>query len=572
MKTFFHILKKFRLAIIAVSIVGYAIVSYSFADNYFEISKNLDIFSTMFRELNIYYVDSIQPGTLMKKGMDAMLASLDPYTDYIPESEIEDFRFMTTGQYGGIGALIRQKGDYIYIAEPYEGFPAQKAGLMAGDKILEIDGISVKGKSPDDIGKFLKGQPNTAIKILVERDGQQLLKTLQREEIKVSSVPYYGMVSKNTGYIQLTSFTENCADSVKNAFLQLKKNPDFKYLIFDLRGNPGGLLNEAVDMVNIFEPQGQVVVNTKGKMAEWDHSHKTLNPPTDLNTHIVVLVNGGSASAAEIVSGSIQDLDRGVILGQRTFGKGLVQQTRPLSYNAELKLTVAKYYIPSGRCIQKLDYSHRAQNGTVPDVPDSLITAFRTKDGRIVYDGGGIDPDVKFQQDQISNIELSLINKSLIFDFATQYRTQHPTIPSVADFSITDQDFNNFLDFIKDKNYDYTTKSEQTLEQLKKDTKKENYYEDITPEFTALEDKIKHDKKADLQKNKKGIMELIENEIVSRYYYQKGRQADNLKWDPEITDAVTLLNDTARYDSILTTIAKPIHSFHDQQTGLHTQK
>ncbi|HVA99193.1 MAG TPA: S41 family peptidase [Bacteroidia bacterium] len=572
MKKILQLLKKFRLAFIALAIVGYALVSYSFADNYFEISKNLDIFSTMFRELNIYYVDSIQPGKLMKTGMDAMLASLDPYTDYIPESEIEDYRFMTTGQYGGIGALIRQKGDYIYIAEPYEGYPAQKAGLMAGDKILEIDGVSVKGKNADEIGKFLKGQPNTSIKMLVERNGQNIEKTVQREEIKISSVPYYGMVSKNTGYIRLTSFTENCADSVQHALITLKKNPDFKYLIFDLRGNPGGLLNEAVDMVNIFEPKGQLVVNTIGKMKEWDHGYKTLNPPTDLTTHIIVLVNGGSASAAEITSGTIQDLDRGVIMGQRSFGKGLVQQTRPLSYNAELKLTVAKYYIPSGRCIQKLDYSHRTKSGTVEDVPDSLITAFRTKDGRIVYDGCGIDPDVKFKQEFISNIELSLINNSLIFDFATQYRNTHPTIPPVANFTLTDKDFDNFLDFIKDKNYDYTTKSEEDLSKLKADTKKEKYFDGIAPEFTALENKIKHDKKADLEKNKTGIMELLEGEIVSRYYYQEGRQADDLKWDPEIKDAVALLNDSTRYDSILTTIAKPIHPFHDQKVGLDTQK
>ncbi|HEY0030726.1 MAG TPA: S41 family peptidase, partial [Bacteroidia bacterium] len=356
MKAFF---KKFKLAFLALVIAGYATISFSFVDNYFEVSKNLDIFATLFRELNIYYVDETNPGDLMKKGIDDMLESLDPYTNFIPESEIEDYRYMTTGQYGGIGALVRQIGDYVVISEPYEGFPAQKADLRAGDKILKVNDIDVKGKKTDDISKYLKGQASTTIKLLVEREGEKkpLEKTISREEIKIKSVPYSGMLTKNIGYIKLTGFTENAAGEVKAALLELKKNPEFTSLVLDLRGNPGGLLKEAIDIVNLFEEKGTEIVSTKGKVKDWDKVYKGANSPVDISIPIAVLVDRGSASASEIVSGSLQDLDRGVVIGQRSYGKGLVQQTRPLSYNAQLKVTVAKYYTPSGRCIQALDYS-----------------------------------------------------------------------------------------------------------------------------------------------------------------------------------------------------------------------
>ena len=381
---------------VAIAIGGYALLSYSFTDDYFEISKNLDIMTTMLRELDLHYVDSIKPGALIKTGMDAMLATLDPYTEYIPESEIEDFQFMTTGEYGGIGALVQKDSNIIEIAEPYENSPAAKAGLKAGDRILSVDGILLAGKTTDEVGKLLKGQPGTSIKLMILSPGSAtpVEKTVLRESIRVSNVPFYGMISNDIGYIRLTEFTQNAGQNVRNALIELKKNPDLKGVVLDLRSNPGGLLNEAIDVVNVFEPKNQLVVNTRGRSKEWNHIDLTTNDPVDSNIHIAVLVNSGSASASEIVTGTIQDLDRGIVIGTRTYGKGLVQQTTPLSYDAQLKFTIAKYYIPSGRCIQALDYTHRNADGSVSKVPDSLKSAFRTSHGRVVYDGGGIEPDI----------------------------------------------------------------------------------------------------------------------------------------------------------------------------------
>ncbi len=551
-------LKRLRLFLAVIAVCGYALVSYSFVDNYFEVSKNLDIFATMFRELNIYYVDEIKPGELMKKGIDSMLESLDPYTDYIPESEIEDYRYMTTGQYGGVGALIIQHGDHIMVSEPYEGFPAQKADLRAGDVLLEINGISTKGKKTDDISKILKGQPGTAIKLLIEREGEKkpLEKTLNREEIKIKSVSYSGMLNETVGYIKLTGFTEDAAKEVKDALLELKKNPKLKSLVFDLRGNPGGLLKEAVDIVNIFVDKGQEIVSTRGKVKEWDKSHKALNPPVDLDIPIVVLVNRGSASASEIVSGSLQDLDRAVIIGQRSYGKGLVQQTRPLSYNCQLKVTVAKYYIPSGRCIQALDYSHRDDDGKVHKVADSLITAFKTKNGRTVYDGLGISPDIHIKPEKPSNIAYSLQNKNLVFDYASKYKSIHESLPVDAmKFRLTDAEYDDFVKYVSDKDYDYTTRSEKNLEDLKGIAEKEKYYDDVKTEYEALLNKIKHNKKDDLTKNKAEIKTLLEEEIASRYYYQKGRIMAALKDDPEIISALDVLTSGTKYKEILSSLS-----------------
>ena len=501
MKTF---LKKFKLLFIAILIGGYAIISYSFVDNYFEVSKNLDIFATMFRELNIYYVDETNPGDLMKKGIDEMLASLDPYTNYIPESEIEDYRYMTTGQYGGIGALIRQQGDYVVVSEPYEGFPAQKADLRAGDKILKINDIDAKGKKTDDISKILKGQASTVIKLLIEREGEKkpIEKLINREEIKIKSVSYSGMVSKNIGYIKLTGFTENAANEVKDALLNLKKNPELKSIVFDLRGNPGGLLKEAIDIVNLFAEKGTEIVSTRGKVKDWDKIHKAVNNPVDLTIPMTVLIDRGSASASEIVSGSLQDLDRGVVIGQRSYGKGLVQQTRPLSYNAQLKVTVAKYYIPSGRCIQALDYSHRNEDGSVAKVPDSLISAFKTKNGRIVYDGGGVAPDIALETQKYSSILASLVTKNLIFDYATKYRIAHETIVPAKDFTLSDAEYTDFVTFLNGKDYDYKTKSEKTIDELKEDAKEDKALDAISADIDALKTKIMHNKKEDLIKYK----------------------------------------------------------------------
>ena len=558
-------LKKFKLLFIVTIIGGYALISYCFVDNYFEVSKNLDIFATLFRELNIYYVDETNPGDLMKKGIDNMLESLDPYTNFIPESEIEDYRYMTTGSYGGIGALVRQMGDYVVISEPYEGFPAQKADLRAGDKILKVNDIDVKGKKTDDISKYLKGQASTTIKLLVEREGEKkpIEKVINREEIKIKSVSYSGMISKNVGYLKLTGFTENAAGEVKDALLELKKNPELKSMVFDLRGNPGGLLKEAIDIVNLFEDKGTEIVSTRGKVKDWDKTYKAGNNPVDLTIPMVVLVDRGSASASEIVSGSLQDLDRGVVIGQRSYGKGLVQQTRPLSYNAQLKVTVAKYYTPSGRCIQALDYSHRNEDGSVDKVPDSLISAFKTKNGRIVYDGGGIAPDVVIEAQKFSSILGSLVSKNLLFDYATKYRIAHETIVAARDFKLTDSEYDEFVAFLNGKEYDYTTKTEKALEDFKNDAKADKSIDLIGTDIESLKAKMAHNKKDDLIKYKPEIKQYLEEEIASRYYFQNGRLEASLKDDKELTEAFAVLADTDRYNKILTTIVKSEKPFYN---------
>jgi len=549
---------KFKLLIVALLFGGYAFVSYGFVDNYFEISKNLDIFASLFRELNIYYVDETNPGELMKKGIDNMLASLDPYTNFYPESEIEDYRYMTSGQYDGIGALIHQDDKYVVISEVYEGFPAQKADLRAGDKILKINNIDAMGKKTDDISKFLKGQANTTIKLLIEREGEKkpIEKNINREEIKIKSVSYSGMVASNIGYIKLTGFTKNASGEVKEALQNLKKNPEFKSLVLDLRGNPGGLLDEAVDIVNNFVEKGTEVVSTRGKIKEWDKSYKAANNPTDATIPITVLVDRGSASASEIVSGSLQDLDRGVVIGQRSYGKGLVQNTRPLSYNAQLKLTVAKYYTPSGRCIQALDYSHRNEDGSVDKVPDSLISAFKTKNGRIVYDGGGIAPDIAIEAQKYSTILASLVTKNLVFNFATTYRVNHPNIAPAKEFRLTDAEYEEFVNYVNSKNFDYTTKTEKALDEFKEDAKADKSLDEINADIDALKAKITHNKKSDLNKFKPEIKQFLEEEIASRYYFQNGRLEAGLKDDPELTEAIAVLNDKDRYTKVLTTIVK----------------
>ncbi len=563
-----RIIKKLKLTFIILLLSGYAVLSYSFVDNYFEVSKNLDIFATLFRELNIYYVDETNPGELMKQGIDDMLGSLDPYTNYIPESEIEDYRYMTTGQYGGIGALIREQNGYVVISEPYEGYPAQKADLRAGDRIIKLNDVDVKGKKTDDISKMLKGQASTTVKLLIEREGEKkpIEKVLNREEIKIKSVPYSKMISPTVGYIKLTGFTENAAGEVKNALLELKKNPELKSLVLDLRGNPGGLLKEAVDIVNIFVEKETEIVSTKGKVKDWDKVHKAMFNSVDLDIPIVVLIDRGSASASEIVSGSLQDLDRGVLVGQRSYGKGLVQQTRPLSYNAQLKVTVAKYYIPSGRCIQALDYSHHNEDGSVDKVADSLISAFKTKNGRIVYDGGGVTPDVAIETKKYSNIVGSLVTKNLIFDYATKYRLAHPVISAAKDFNLTDAEYEEFVAFLNGKEYDYTTRTEKTLEDLKTDAKADNNLDAIKSDIEALKAKIMHNKSEDLMKYKPEIKQFLEEEISSRYYYQNGRMEASLKDDPELKEALVLLSDSNKYSKILTTIVKAEKPFYDDKS------
>ena len=539
-----------------VGIVGIAAGSFVFSaynDDGFEVSKNLDIFATLYKELNIFYVDDTRPGELMKTGIDAMLESLDPYTVYYPESQIEDFRFMTTGQYGGIGSLIRKSGDYVVIAEPYEGFPAQKAGLMAGDKILEIEGESAIGKSSSDMSNILKGQPRTELKMKVQRPGvdEPVDVSIVREEIKIDDVPYYGLVSDKVGYIKLTGFTETASKEVKEAFQALKAEHNIESLILDLRGNGGGLLREAVNIVNIFTPKGQEVVFTKGKVADWDRSHKTINNPVDLEIPLAVLIDGRSASASEIVSGTIQDLDRGIIVGQNSFGKGLVQQTRNLSFNTKLKVTVAKYYTPSGRCIQRLDYSHKDDDGHAIEVPDSLRTAYKTKGGREVLDGAGIEPDVTVELEKYSPIIGSLIAKSLMFDYATEYRVKNETITDADKFRLTDAEYDEFIHWLSDKDYEYTTQSEKILAKLEKAAKRDKYYEELKGQFDQFEKTVGDKKSNDLMNHKDQIKEYLEGEIVSRYHYQTGRIEYALPIDEDVSKAVELLNDKGAYKSIL---------------------
>ena len=540
--------KKIKIFVVSCVVI---LSSFSFTDSYFEIAKNLDIFTTVYRELNNYYVDETDPGKLMKTAIDKMLKSLDPYTNYIPESEIEDFQFMTTGQYGGIGAVITKRKDYVFISEPYKGFPAQKAGLIAGDKILEIDGESAKGKNTEEVSKALKGQPNTDVELLIERPymKEPFTVNFKRQKISVKSVPYFSYVDDGIGYIKLRSFTRDCSKDIKEALLDLKKQGELRGLILDLRGNPGGLLNESVSIVNLFVEKGQEVVSTKGKIQSWDKVYKASRPPLDLETPIVVLINQSSASASEIVAGAIQDLDRGIVIGKRSFGKGLVQQTKKLSYNSQLKLTVAKYYIPSGRCIQALDYSNRNEDGSVGKVPDSLMTAFKTKNGRTVYDGGGIKPDVEVEQDDISNLIVSLIQERLFFDYATYFKHSNASLDS--SFTMNDKDFNSFVNFLSDKSYDYKTETEKALEELKSTSENENYFEFIESKFLDLSNEFEINKKNDLNRNKDIIKEILSEEIVSRYYFQEGRIRTSLKYDKEVQEAIKYLAQQNLYDSVL---------------------
>ena len=531
-----------------------SIFSVGFIDNYFEISKNLDIFSSLYKELNIYYVDETDSGDLMKTAIDAMLESLDPYTTYIPESEKEDFEFMTTGQYGGIGAVITKNGDWVYVSEPYKGFPADKAGLIAGDKFIEIADKSVKGKSTEDVSKVLKGEPNTSVKVLIEREGvnKPFEVEIIRQEIKLNSVPYYGMVSDSIGYIKTRSFTRNISKEVSDAYNELNSDNKLKGLVLDLRSNPGGLLNEAIKMSNLFIDQGQEIVFTKGKVKEWDKSYKTRSTALDTIMPLVVLINRSSASASEIVSGAIQDLDRGVVLGQRSFGKGLVQQTRKLSYNAQLKVTTAKYYIPSGRCIQALDYSNRDEDGSVGKTPDSLRTEFKTLvNKRTVYDGGGITPDIEIEPHKYSNILRSIISKRHIFNFANSFKINNDSISSAKTFVVNDAIYDNFKQFLNDKEYEYETKTEKTISSIKKDAEKEKYLEDLEKELEALTLKIAQSKNNDIERFRDEIIEVLEAEIATRYYYQKGKIEATFKHDEELAEAINLLNNLEKYNAVL---------------------
>jgi len=541
--------KKFRwYMLLIVAVIG--LFSFKVGDNYFEIAKNLELYASVLREINTYYVDGIDAGKLNKKAIDEMLKTLDPYTNFISEAEAEDFRYQMTGQYGGVGSQIGMKDDYIVITDPYEGYPAYKADLRAGDLIINVDGKDIKGKSTSDVSKLLKGQAGTAIKLVIKRNGQEIPKTITREEIKVKNVPYFGLINPETGYIKLTGFTQEAGKEVRDALVALKKQ-GIKQVILDLRGNPGGLLNEAVNIVNVFVPQGQQVVFTKGKVSEWDKSYETTMGATDPVIPVAVLVSRGSASASEIVSGTIQDLDRGIVIGQRSFGKGLVQSTRPLNYNTQIKITTAKYYTPSGRCIQALDYSHRNEDGSVGSVPDSLKKEFKTKNGRKVYDGGGIDPDIKVELKPYAQITQSLLAKQVIFDFATEYRNSHDSIAQPKTFMLTQADFEAFKKLAETKELDYSTQTEKSLEELKKKAEQEKYFEAIKASYDKMKAQLKQDKQADLDKNKEEIISLLEEEIVKRYHFQKGRIEASFAHDLEIKEALSVFANSERYKQII---------------------
>ncbi len=542
MKSIFRILPLLALALVTMSTVT--------EDNgkYFEISKNIEIFTNLYKEINTSYVDDLDPAKLMRTGIDAMLESLDPYTNYISETEIEGFRYITDGKYNGIGALIRKMDDYVTITEPYADCPAAKAGLKAGDIILAVDGKSAKGKSSDDVSYILKGFPGTNVVLTIQRPGEakEMEVTMTRDEVVVPNVPYSGLISEDVGYIALTTFTRNAGKNVGDALRKLKEQqPDLKGVIFDLRGNGGGLLTEAVNVSNVFIPKGELVVTTKGKVKDWDRSFKTLNKPVDENIPLVVLVDKGSASASEIVSGVLQDLDRGVLIGQRSYGKGLVQNTRDVGYNSKVKMTTAKYYIPSGRCIQGVNY----EDGIPIDIPDSLRTAFTTRNGRKVLDGGGVSPDVKLAKFSDLSIIKGLRGEHLIFDYATEYCLKNESIAAAEEFNF--DDFDGFVKFVAAKSFEYDTDTEKALKKLRSEAKDEAFLAEIDAELAAIQKKILERKENDLQQYRTEITNLIEKEIASRYYYQQGKIEVGLKNDPEIAEAVRLFDNPAEYQKVL---------------------
>ena len=522
--------------------------------NNFEIAKSIDIYNSILRELNLNYVDEINPGELNETAIKAMLDELDPYTVFIPESDIENAKFMTTGEYGGIGALIQYDGELTRISDPYEGWPAQKAGIIAGDAILEVNGVDCKKKNTQEVSNLLKGQPGTEVKLKIKRYGEDkpLEMTLKREKVKIDNIPYYKVFDNGIAYLALSGFTRDAGKEVKDKLLEMKKNHALKGFVLDLRGNGGGLMNEAVDIVNLFVPKAKAVVSMKGKAANANSIHPTTNEPVDLEIPLAILVDGNSASASEIVAGAIQDYDRGVIIGQRTFGKGLVQNILPLSYNTQMKVTVAHYYIPSGRCIQEIDYSHKKD--TTQTKTDTLGKPFKTLGGRTVYEGHGIMPDVKVKRDAYATVTAYLFAKNYIFDYANKFHHEHKSIAAPDKFQIDEATYQDFMKFVKDKGFTYTTESEKAIEKLKKTAKEEGYLDKVKPQIELLEKNLAAEKENDLISNRKDIEELLRSEIVGRYYYQKGRIITSLNGDPDLNRAFEILlntNGKDEYHSIL---------------------
>ncbi|HTF05703.1 MAG TPA: S41 family peptidase [Bacteroidia bacterium] len=555
--------KAARVVVIPLSLATGGFIGFAAAptddndDHMFEISKNLEIFGTLFQQLNKLYVDEPKPGELMKIGIDAMLASLDPYTAYISEEEIEDYRYETQGHYGGIGSLVRQVNNNMVIAEPYEGYAAQKAGLRAGDVILEVNGTNVEGKGYEVVGKLLKGLPGSIAEIKVQRPGtkEPMMFSVVREEIEQKNVPYYTMLEGNVGYIKLEGFMDDAGKEVREALVDLKSQGATS-ICLDLRDNPGGLLREAVNIVNLFVDKNQLVVTMRGRVAEWDKQYRTDQAPVDLNIPLVVMTSPWSASASEIVAGALQDLDRAVVVGQRSYGKGLVQQTMGLIYGSLFKVTVAKYYTPSGRCVQSLDYSERNADGTVNRFSDSLITQFKTKNGRIIWDGLGVIPDVEVPERTYSVLADTLIVKSLIFTYATTYTLAHPTIAKSNEFRLSDKEYEDFVTWVKTQDYKYVTKEETDLDKFQKHSAKSGSWAMVSAEHEALRKKIEQSKLDDFTEFKFEIKVLLEAEIASRYYYQKGRVGSSLKDDVDLKEALVILKDPKKWKSILTTVVQ----------------
>ena len=550
-----------------IVMLGMGMTSFKEDDRNFQISKNLDIFNSIFKELDMFYVDTVNAEKMIQTGVEGMLSLTDPYTEYYPEEEVSSLKEMTTGKYGGIGAAIRyyEAKDRIAVVEPTEGMPAAEAGVKAGDIILSVGGKEmVRGDmKPQEfsskVSEALRGEPGTSfvLKVLrpLKNDSTVMEFKLTRKNIRTNPVPYYGMVKDSIGYLALSSFTENSAKDFKKAFIELKQK-GAKSLIIDLRDNGGGSLSEAVDIVNLYVPKGQEIVVTKGKVRQAQGSYKTQNEPVDTQIPLAVLVNGATASASEIVSGSLQDLDRAVVIGSRTFGKGLVQTIRPLPYNGTLKVTTSKYYIPSGRCIQAIDYAKKNADGSVARTPDSLTTVFHTAAGREVRDGGGIRPDIEVKGDKIPNIVFYLMNDDLIFDYATQYCWDHPTLASVDDFKLTDADYEAFKKLVKSRNFTYDRQSEKMLKSLKEIAEFEGYMTEAAEEFKALEKKLNHNLDRDLDYFAKPIKEYISQEIVPRYFYQRGAAMERLKDDTDLEEAIKVLQNPVRYREILSAPVK----------------
>lgn len=553
MFTTFRSKHRVSLAVVALLAVVFGLAALSPpADRFFEIAKNLEIFASLYKKVNELYVDDINPNALMRTGADAMLNSLDPYTNYIPEDEVENFRTQNTGQYGGIGAVTRQFGARTVVTMVYEGFPAAKGGLKIGDEILKMDQVSLATITMEEANRLMRGQLGTPVTLTIQRPGTPAPFALEfkRDRIKVNNVPFFGMVDATTGYVKLTDFTPDAGREVKDAVVSLREK-GAKAVVLDLRGNPGGLLFEAVNICNIFLPKEKTVVITKGKLPDSNITYKTLNAPVDLMIPVVVLMNRGSASAAEIVAGTLQDYDRAVVIGEKSFGKGLVQIQRDLTYQSKVKITTAKYYTASGRCIQVLDYAHRRADGSVASVPDSLKKEFKTSRGRKVFDGGGIDPDVALPSEETPAIIPALFNGGFLFDFATAYALRHPTIAPASQFRLTATEYQEFVQWMQGKKYEYTSPLEVALQELEKQAALEKSTDDLGQQISAVRKNLQESRKKDLLVYQEQIAAYLEEEIVARYYLEKGMTEVGFQRDPELKKALEVLADTKQYRKIL---------------------